>query len=88
MASKLRPQQADGLFYQGGTEIGENLHFFKKRFAPEFFNVKIFRVEDPRNRCALTLQNMCINGVGDTFSFVLFLHEVVRGRQNAIFQQN
>ena len=27
------PQQANGLFYQGDTEIGENLHFFIKRSA-------------------------------------------------------
>ena len=84
----MRPQQADGLFYQFETEIGENLHFLKNGSHPKIFNVKIFRVEDPRNRCALTLQNMCIDGVGDTFLFVLFLHKVVRGRQNAICQQN
>ena len=33
---------------------------------------------------ALTVQNMCIKGVGDTFSSVLFLPEVGRGWQNVI----
>ena len=42
MASKLWPQQADGLFYQGDTEIGENLHFFIKRSAPENFQGENF----------------------------------------------
>ena len=42
VASKLWPQQADGLFYQGDTEIGENLHFFIKRSAPENFQREIF----------------------------------------------
>ena len=36
-APKFWPQQANGLFYQGDTEIGENLHFFIKRSAPENF---------------------------------------------------
>ena len=30
----------------------------------------------------------CIKGVGDTFSSVLFLPEVRKGRQNVICQQN
>ena len=42
VASKLWPQQADGLFYQGDTEIGENLHFFIKRSAPENFQGENF----------------------------------------------
>ena len=42
VASKLRPQQADGLFYQGDTEIGEKLHFFIKSSAPENFQGEIF----------------------------------------------
>ena len=42
MASKLRPQQADGLFDQGETEIGENLRFFIKRSAPENFQHENF----------------------------------------------
>ena len=42
MASKLRPQQANGLFYQGDTEIGENLHLFIKRSAPENFQHEFF----------------------------------------------
>ena len=42
VASKLWPQQADGLFYQGDAEIGENLHFFIKRSAPENFQREIF----------------------------------------------
>ena len=42
MASKLWPQQTDGLFYQGETEIGENLQFFIKRSAPENFQREIF----------------------------------------------
>ena len=29
VASKLWPQQANGLFYQGETEMSENLHFYK-----------------------------------------------------------
>ena len=80
MASKLRPQQADGLFYQGETKIGENLHFFIKRSAPENFQREIFRREYPRKPYALTVQNKCIKGVGDTFLAVLFLPEVGRGR--------
>ena len=35
-------QQAGGLFYQGDTEIGENLHFFIKRSAPENFQRENF----------------------------------------------
>ena len=42
VASKLRPQQANGLFYQGDTEIGENLHLFIKRSAPENFQHEFF----------------------------------------------
>ena len=42
MTSKLCSQQADGLFYQGETEIDENLHFFMKRSAPENFQGEIF----------------------------------------------
>ena len=38
MASKLWPQQADGLFYQGETEIGENLHFFYKTLRTRKFS--------------------------------------------------
>ena len=38
----MRPQQADGIFYQGDTEIGENLPFFIKRSAPENFQRENF----------------------------------------------
>ena len=38
----MRPQEADELFYQGDTEIGDNLHFFIKRSAPENFQREIF----------------------------------------------
>ena len=62
--------------------------FLKNGLHPKILNVKIVRGEEPRNRYALTLQNMCIKGVGDTFLAVLFLPEVRRGRQNAICQQN
>ena len=67
----MRPQQADGLFYQ---ELVEICIFFIKLFAPMG---KIIRGKDPWNRYALTLQNMCIKRVGDTFWSVLFLPEVV-----------
>ena len=42
VASKLIPQQAGGLFHQGDTEIGENLHFFIKRSTPENFQCDNF----------------------------------------------
>ena len=43
VASKLWPQQADGLFYQGETEIGENLHFFYKTVCTlKFSTWKLF----------------------------------------------
>ena len=42
MASKLRPRQANGLFYRGETAIGENLHFFIKRSAPNNFQQENF----------------------------------------------
>ena len=32
----------NGLFYPGETEMGENLHFFIKRSAPENFQCEIF----------------------------------------------
>ena len=51
-------------------------------YKTKIFNMKIFRGENPRNRYALTIQNVCIKGVGDTFSSALFLPKVGRGRQN------
>ena len=42
VASKLIPQQAGGLFHQGDTEIGENLHFLIKRSTPENFQCDNF----------------------------------------------
>ena len=53
----------------------------------KIFKVKIFRGEYPQNPYALKVQNMCIKGVSNTFSSVLFLPEVGRGRQNTICQQ-
>ena len=42
------------------TEIGENLHFFIKQSAHDVFNEKFFRMGNPQNPYALTVQNMYV----------------------------
>ena len=42
VASKLRPQQSDGLLHQSETELREILHFVTKRAYQKIFNVIFF----------------------------------------------